>query len=157
MTNIEVKIKGNIFEGVALKTANDISLELRSHSSNLENYIKKKMHSWSGNFSLSIETQTRLLCVADKIRSFPILIDTNLGKICVFEYKKTLNKEITLDKGATLSFYYSGYTLSDSTLLNGVLSVPAGHYYICDKTTQTIKKTKFKRPDANCICRNSIS
>ena len=42
MTNIEVKIKGNLFEGVTLKTVNDISLELRSHSSNLENYIKKR-------------------------------------------------------------------------------------------------------------------
>ena len=143
MTNIEVKIKGNLFEGVTLKTVNDISLELRSHSSNLENYIKKKMHSWSGNFSLTIETQTRLLCVADKIRSFPILIDTNHDKICVFEYKKTLIQEMRLDEDAMLSFYYSGYTLSDSTLLNGVLSVPAGHYYICDKTAQTIKKIKY--------------
>ena len=121
MTNIEVKIKGNLFEGVTLKTVNDISLELRSHSSNLENYIKKKMHSWSGNFSLTIETQTRLLCVADKIRSFPILIDTKHDKICVFEYKKTLIQEMRLDEDAMLSFYYSGYTLSDSTLLNGVL------------------------------------
>ena len=143
MPDIKVKIKGDIFEGLALKTATDISLELRSHSSNLENYIKKKMHSWSGNFSLSIETPTTLLCVTDKIRSFPILINTNLGKICVFEYKKTLNKEMTLDKDAALSFYYSGYTLSDSTLLNGVLSVPAGHYYICDKTTKKKKKMQY--------------
>lgn len=143
MPNIKIKIKGAIFENSILKNSNTIKKEIGYHSAGIENYLEKKLKLWYGNFSLTIETESTIICITDKIRSFPILIDTETSSIYYSGEMRPFTKGRKINNDAVVSFYYSGYTLFDNTLVKNIISVPAGHFYIYNKPSNTVKKVKY--------------
>ena len=142
MCNVSVQIKGKIFENGNSKSEHSIIRDIKVYYDDIEDYIIRKLDVWKGNFALIIETKNKLICITDHIRSYPILIDTNKSPMCVFKSDENIQKTL-IDSYAKLSFFYAGYTLLDSTLLQGVISVPAGHIYFGNKETNEVKKLQY--------------
>ena len=142
MDSVSVKICGTVLEEGTSKSASELRFEIQENLDDVEQFLFGKLQSWRGNFSIEIETNEFLLAVVDRIRSYPVLINT-LSRPCEFTGSVDLTEVGEIAKNVEKAFLNAGYTLLDSTLVTGTLSVPAGHFYKTHKQSGETKKHKY--------------
>ena len=97
--------------------------------------LKEKLCSLFGNYAISVENDSSLLLVADRVRSFPLyFFNTKDGLAHAFSQKElSTGCEGDFDLKQTKLFAMSAYTLGNKTLLKNISSLCAGEYLLHDK------------------------
>lgn len=155
---LKVSLVGKVYKGGKRLSRRTIHEHCCSALTSELKFIEE-VRSWSGNFTMVLDRPRKVYVIADRIRSFPALINIEEQKVYLEGVSHATSDELEIEPDQIASFFFTGYTIGDKTVAKQIISVPAGHIYVLDKVQKKVKKYKYFSfiPKNNRRCEKPIN
>jgi asparagine synthase (glutamine-hydrolysing) len=151
LNGVTYYIKGNIFFNNSFLSPEDlaelISPLLYKEDHDQEKNIKNFLKELNGEFAIVAETESKIFCAVDKIRSIPLFYtiteDTFIVSDSACYLKDKINHHLNEENAA--EFMLVGYVTGSDTLFNGIKQIRNGEILSYQKETDSLKTSYYFR------------
>jgi asparagine synthase (glutamine-hydrolysing) len=141
--------KGTFFRGTDVLSDSEVVREVIGQGSGVPEVdrLREVAARTIGEFCIVIETDARLFCISDRIRSVPLFYATVQDRIIVSDDANIIRSALhpALDPESAAEFLVTGYVTGEGTLFQGLRQTNAGEILVLDKRTGSVHTTPYYR------------
>ena len=151
LNGVKYYLKGNVFLNDELlnpkRLAESIYPLICGKAESQENKIGEFLEGLNGEFAIIAETESRIFCIVDKLRSIPLFYTVEGGDFLLSDTAYFLKDKINprLNEKNAAEFMVAGYVTGDETLFDGIKQIRNGEFLTYQKESSLLKTSCYFR------------